>query len=75
MSLYPKTASLITYPICHVMWTKDYSRPYGGFKHLKTENLNKSYEDKVSKNEAFEKDSTLIIAQVQFVEKNLTQTQ
>ena len=44
---------------CLILWTKGYYRPCWVYKHQKNENPTKTYEDKVLKNEASEKDSAL----------------
>ena len=45
---------------CLILWTKGYYRPCWMYKHQKNENPKKTYEDKVLKNEASEKDSALL---------------
>ena len=45
---------------CLILWTKGYHRPCWVYKHQKNENPTKTYEDKVLKNEASEKDSALL---------------
>ena len=44
---------------CQILWSKGYYRPRWVYKHQKNENSTKTYEDKVLKNEASEKDSAL----------------
>ena len=46
-------------PICLILWTRGYWRPCGMYKLQKTENLTKTCEDKVLRNEVSEKDSAL----------------
>ena len=51
---------------CLILWTKGYYRPCCVYKHThkKKQNPTKTYEDKVLKNEASEKDSALLTLKI-----------